>query len=69
MCNKYKRVILLVRMHKLLIQNKTFIIFFINNTSVFNSIQFHNFDNGCITNHLTVLIKAIISKYFDLKTK
>lgn len=55
-------------MHKLFIQTKT-LNFFINNTSVFNDIQFHNFDNDCMSNHVTLLIKSIISKYFDLKTK
>lgn len=53
-------------LNKLLIQNKT-LNCFINETSVFNSINFHNFDNDVLSNHIVFLTKAIISKYFDLK--
>lgn len=52
--------------------NKTFIIInvlktFINNNKIFDSIKYHNDQNGPLNNHVILLIKSIISTYCDIK--
>lgn len=55
----------LKNLNKLHIQNKT-LNFFINNSRIFNNIKFHN-ENNPLNNHVILLIKSIISCYYDLK--
>lgn len=38
------------------------------NNHVFDSIYSHSSDNGSFSNHIILLIKAIIISYFDIKT-
>lgn len=53
--------------NKNLIINKT-LNCFINNSEIFKSIELHNYEYGPETNHVILLMKSIISAYFNLQT-
>lgn len=57
----------LKHLNKLHIQKKN-LSFFINDSQIFNNIEFHN-ENDPLNNHTILLIKSIISCYYALKIK
>ncbi|KAL4088958.1 hypothetical protein QTP88_024036 [Uroleucon formosanum] len=55
----------LKKLTKLFIQNKT-LQFFINDTTIFETIKFHN-ENDPLQNHVILLIKSVITSYYNIK--
>lgn len=54
--------------NSLFIKNKI-LATFINNKNIFSSINYHNIENGPFSNHVVLLIKSVISSYYDIKIK
>lgn len=52
--------------NKMIVVNKT-LNFFVSNSKIFGSIKFHNFDYEPETNHVRLLMKSVISTYFNLQ--
>jgi len=52
----------------LLIQSKI-LASFINNKNIFSSIDYHNIENGPLTNHVILLVKSVISTFYNIKIK
>lgn len=55
-------------MNSLLIKNKI-LASFINNKYIFSSLNDHNLEYSPLTNHVILLIKAVISTFYDIKIK
>jgi len=54
--------------NSLFIKNKI-LASFINDKNIFSSINYHNIENGPFSNHVILLIKSVISTYYDIKIK
>jgi len=55
-------------LNSLLIQNKI-LASFINNKNIFSSIDYHNIENVSLTNHIILLVKSVISTFYNIKIK
>jgi len=55
-------------LNQLLIQSKI-LASFINNKNIFSSIDYHNIENGPLTNHVILLVKSVISTFYNIKIK